>query len=503
MTGFSERLRNLREALAGQKFTMVVICLVLTLFVGFLDYTTGYEIDFSPFYFLPIAVSAWFAGTLAGAFFALMSMATWLCADLLARPQPSSWFIEWWNAVIQGLAFSVVALTISIIRRVFDQRQELNANLTETVRSLEEAGRKRWLAEQEVVRRNEFLNHVFESLTHPFYVVDAEDYTVIMANSAAVPGKLPSGTTCHALTHQSSEPCRSLEHLCPMQEVKNSRKPFTTEHVHYDNDGKTRHVEVHCYPVLDSEGQVVQVIEYTLDITRRKQLEEDLRSNAEKIKLFAYSVSHDLKSPLVGIGGLTGLLHRQYRDVLDDRGRMYCDQIMSASQNALRLIEEINVYIRTREIPMVFERIDPGELFRTIRNEFGPLLESRNIDWSEPEHCPEIVADRMSLLRVFRNLVDNALKYGGEGLSLISIGYEESGELHTFSVSDNGCGIMKEHCERIFEVFQRQNETRDVEGSGLGLSIVKEIAEKHCGTVRAEPGASGGVTFYFSISKKL
>ena len=138
-----------------------------------------------------------------------------------------------------------------------------------------------------------------------------------------------------------------------------------------------------------------------------------------------------------------------------------------------------------------------------VRDELGALLGSRRINWSEPNVLPEIRADRMSLLRVFRNLVDNALKYGGDVLSEIRIEYAESPGLHVFGVIDDGVGIKEEDREEVFELFQRGQTDRTVEGTGLGLAIVKEIADKHKGKVWIESGAGSGAAFYVAISKDL
>jgi signal transduction histidine kinase len=361
-------------------------------------------------------------------------------------------------------------------------------------------------AEETISRQNLFLHQVLESLTHPFYVLDANDYTVKIANSAAGLGELTTASTCYALTHHRTEPCNGKQHACPLEIIRRTKQPVTIEHVHQDKDGNSRNVEIHAYPIFDKEGNVAQIIEYSLDVTERRRLEKEMEKNAEKIKIFAYSVSHDLKSPIIGIHGLTRLLHRQYRDTLDEKGRKYCDQILRASEQVVTLIEEINLFIRTKETPLDFEVIDLDEVIQMIRDEFATLLTTRRIGWSQPDVIPRIKADRISMVRIFRNLVDNALKYGGAELTEIGVGYNKSGEHHVFSVSDNGMGMSGEAAEGIFELFKRNRQNSGVEGTGLGLAIVKEIAEKHSGTVWVEPGTPKGpqgITFLFSVSDHL
>ncbi|UCG14612.1 MAG: hypothetical protein JSU72_09265 [Deltaproteobacteria bacterium] len=240
-----------------------------------------------------------------------------------------------------------------------------------------------------------------------------------------------------------------------------------------------------------------------LEIAERKRMEEALRNSSEKLKSFAYSIIHDLKSPSIAIYGLTESLYKHYRDILDERGRSYCDQILKASVHLAALIEKINAYIEAKESSLTVEPINLKEILQIIRDEFLPRLTIRQVRWVEPEDAISVLADKLSIIRVFRNFVDNALKYGGETLSEITIGHEESEEFHTFCVSDDGAGISGGDYESIFALFRRDETSGAVGGAGLGLAIVREIAERHMGRVWAEPGDPRGTKFYLSITKKL
>lgn len=248
--------------------------------------------------------------------------------------------------------------------------------------------------------------------------------------------------------------------------------------------------------------QAVKVLKK--EASAHRLTEKALEESSEKIKFFAYSVSHDLKNPAIGLYGLTKRLHRDYADVLDEKGRRYCEQILKTSEQIAALVGQINVFIATKEAPLTIEKLKPKEVLQIIKEEYSAQLSIREIRWSEPDNIPEIKADRLAIIRAIRNIIDNAMKYGGETLSEINIKYKDSDEFHIISVKDNGIGLKdRPSHEDIFAPFIRSKTSKGIQGSGLGLTILREIAERHDGDVWLKPGRERGITFYMSISKEL
>jgi signal transduction histidine kinase len=166
---------------------------------------------------------------------------------------------------------------------------------------------ERYMAQSELKDSNEFIMNVFESLSYPFYVIDASDYTIKMANSAAMADELPIPDYCYHRVHNRESPCSGQGYICPLDEVKSTKQPVVTEHVHFDGPGGIKTVEVHAYPIFDDRGEVSQMIEYALDITQRKQLEAALRFRShtlgERVKELKclYGVSALVEKPGISV----------------------------------------------------------------------------------------------------------------------------------------------------------------------------------------------------------
>ncbi|OEU80239.1 MAG: hypothetical protein BA872_06225 [Desulfobacterales bacterium C00003060] len=285
--------------------------------------------------------------------------------------------------------------------------------------------------------------------------------------------------------------------------LEGKRIPKQDNRIYLKKNGSKIHVSIDDVLEYDNDGNVVGVRSTMVDISDQQRAAEALKESSERIKLFAYSVSHDLKSPAVAVYGLTRLLHEHYGDSLDERAKNYCEQIMTSVEQIGALVENINVYISSKEVPLSIEKVRLREVLDMIKDEFSAQLSIRQIRWSQPESFAEIRADRLSIVRVLRNLVDNALKYGGDDLSEIRIEHKASDEFDTLSVSNDGVLIRRSDSEDIFGPFQRHKTSRGVQGSGLGLAIVKEIAEQHEGRVWVGSDSKKWSTFYVSISRHL
>ena len=144
--------------------------------------------------------------------------------------------------------------------------------------------------ERKIQEQNTFLSNIIESVANPFYVINVKDYSIEIANSAARALGIERMKTCYALTHKRETPCDGVEHSCPLKTVLKSKKTTSVEHIHLDPEGNSRIMEVHGYPIINEAGEVTQMIEYSLDITARKEAEKALATERNLLRTLIDSI---------------------------------------------------------------------------------------------------------------------------------------------------------------------------------------------------------------------
>lgn len=231
---------------------------------------------------------------------------------------------------------------------------------------------------------------------------------------------------------------------------------------------------------------------------RRRSLEEVESVNRE-LKDFAYIVSHDLKAPLRGIKTIAGWLSSDYADKLDEEGKKQIEMLTSRVDRMHNLIEGVLSYSRIGRIRERMVEVDLGVLVSEIIDTLSP---PEHIDIVVEDTLPTIVFERTRITQVFQNLLGNAVKYMDKPQGMIKIGCRDEGDFWRFSIEDNGVGIEPEHFDRIFQIFQTLSSRDEVEGTGVGLTVVKKIVELYGGRIwlQSEPGT--GSTFFFVLPKQ-
>ncbi len=263
--------------------------------------------------------------------------------------------------------------------------------------------------------------------------------------------------------------------------------------------------ETRVVPVMDGR-QVATVNLISTDITERKEaehkhaelLQQIERANRE-LKDFAYTVSHDLKTPLRGIKALATWLSDDYAEILDDRGKEQLALLVKRVDRMYDLIEGILQYSRAGHRDEQLVQIDLNELMPEIIDMVAP---PDHVAIAIDGELPVIEFEPTRIRQIFQNLLGNAVKYMDKPKGEIRIRCLDQVDCWQFSVADNGSGIRKEHFERIFQMFQAIGAKGESESTGIGLALVKRIIETYGGTVWVKSEIGCGSTFFFTVPKQ-
>ena len=223
----------------------------------------------------------------------------------------------------------------------------------------------------------------------------------------------------------------------------------------------------------------------------------------EELENFVFTVSHDLKSPVVSVQGFATILLGDCKDRLDDTARHYLERIQNNANQMERLIADLLELSRIGRVINPSAEVPAQDIIQRALSDFAFALEEKEIRLCMQDSLPSIWCDPPRLTQVFANLIGNAVKFAGQQPApLIEIGCADKGAHFLFHVRDNGIGIDEKYHEKIFGLFQGLHQLKGVEGTGVGLTIVRRIVENHGGKVWVESSEGTGATFYFTLPKQ-
>ena len=238
------------------------------------------------------------------------------------------------------------------------------------------------------------------------------------------------------------------------------------------------------------------------EISQRQHVETLLRARNEELKAFAYTVSHDLKAPLRGIDGYARELDRRHRQGLSERALFCLAQILTATHNLDRLIEDLLHYSRLDAETPTSARVNLAQMVESILRDRKPVILERNADVAVNLSSASVHTWERGLFQVLTNLIDNALKYSRDAKSpRIEITSQELADAVRIMISDNGIGFDMKYHDRIFGLFNRLVRQEEFDGTGAGLAIAKKVVEKLGGRIWAESELGSGAKFFVEVPK--
>jgi signal transduction histidine kinase len=255
------------------------------------------------------------------------------------------------------------------------------------------------------------------------------------------------------------------------------------------------------------------------EISERKRTETALKENEKKLEAalseladknteletFVYTVSHDLKTPIVTIEGFIGALREDFGDRIDGNAEKYLNYMSDASRNMDLLIDDLLYLSRIGRLPERKTEFSFDDLMEKVLKTLQRQIDESGVAINVEKGLPVVYGEMERLCQVMENLLSNAVKYIGKEnpFPRIDVGAMVQDGHRVFFVRDNGIGIEKRYHQKIFEIFQRLPAAKkSAEGTGVGMTIVKRIIEHHGGNIWLDSEPGKGTAFFFTLKGK-
>ena len=290
-----------------------------------------------------------------------------------------------------------------------------------------------------------------------------------------------------------------------------------SEYVMVRKDGSRFYAEANAEIIRDANDEPKNILIISRDITDRKHAEEEvIRLNAEleqrvldrtaqleaankDLEAFSYSISHDLRTPLRALDGFANILMEDYANAIDDEGKRMLKIIVSNANNMGRLIDELLSFSRLGRQDISYSVINMREMAEEVFNEHATATDKEKISFCLLD-IPSASGDPAMIRQIWVNLISNSIKFTSKKTDrIIEIGCIAENTENVYYVKDNGAGFDMTNAKNMFGVFKRLHTTKEFDGTGVGLAIVKRIVQRHKGSVRAEGTVNEGATVYFSM----
>ncbi|MCZ6465114.1 MAG: ATP-binding protein [Proteobacteria bacterium] len=269
-------------------------------------------------------------------------------------------------------------------------------------------------------------------------------------------------------------------------------------------DGRRVWTSVSSRPLRDASGAPTGSVVLMRDISEEHREREVLERKNAELESFVHSVSHDLRSPLVSLLGFGRLLRQDYENRLDETGRHYLERVEQAGRTMEALLQDLLELSRIGRPGEHRVLVDPRAVLMQLQAELKPRLDEQGAKLVLPENPPLLSCDRTRIYQVFSNLIGNALDHmGPTDDPTISVSIREESDLHHIVVQDNGQGVEPDQRERIFDAFHTAGRRPGGgRSTGIGLAIVKKIAETHEGRVWVESEPGAGAAFHLTLPRQ-
>ncbi len=253
-----------------------------------------------------------------------------------------------------------------------------------------------------------------------------------------------------------------------------------------------------CSLLMDFRRMQVELQRANFDLESLvKERTAELQELVNELEHFSYTITHDLRAPLRAMHGFAGLLADECKTSLNDQGHEYIKRITTATRRMDRLITDALSYSKVVRHEMPLEPVDAGLLLRGMVGSY-PIFQPPMAHVEITDDLPPVLANEAGLTQCFSNLLGNAVKFMAPGkVPVVRIAGERRGDMVRFWCEDNGIGIPQEMHSRVFVMFQRLS--KDYEGTGIGLALVKKVVGRMKGAVGVESEPGKGSRFWIEL----